>query len=368
VTDLLPTPGGGRLSIDLGALVANWRTLAALAPGARTAAVVKADAYGIGIEPAVRALSAAGCTTFFVALPDEGRRTRQVTGDAEIYVLNGLPPGDAPFLAAFDLRPVLGSMAEIDEWLAFRQAGGTTGCAVHIDTGMNRLGLSPAEAGALAADADRVALLAPALVMSHLAGADTPASPRNAAQLAAFRQVRELFPGVPASLANSAGIQLGSDFQFDLTRPGIALYGGESIAGRPPLRPVVTAEARVIQVREAKPGDAVGYGAAETLRRPSRIAILAAGYADGYHRAAGSADTAPGASVFIRGRPAPLVGRISMDLIAVDVTDCPDVRRGDWAELFGPHVPVDDVARRAGTIGYELLTGLGRRYARTYLH
>ncbi len=358
---------GGRLTIDLGALAANWRDLAARAEGAVAAAVVKGDGYGIGLEPAARALSEAGCDTFFVALPDEGLRLRRVLPEATVYVLGGLLEGDARVYADADLRPVLSSLPEIDEWAAFRQAGGKGAAALHVDTGMNRLGLTLAEAHALAADRSLVDALGLALVMSHLACADTPVHPLNRTQLAAFREARALFPGVPASLANSAGVFLGDDYRFDLVRPGIALYGGAAVADVPnPMRPVVTLEARILQVRDARPGETVGYGATETLGRASRLAILAAGYADGYPRHAGSTDARPGARAFLRGRSAPLVGRVSMDLIAIDVTEVPGARRGDWAELFGPNIPVDEVAERAGTIGYELLTRLGHRYHRTY--
>ncbi len=360
-------PAGGRLTIDLAALAANWRTLAAVAATAETGAVVKGDGYGIGLEAATAALSAAGCRTFFVALPDEGVRARAAAPDATIYVLNGLFDGAEPVLAAAGLRPVLGSWPEVEAWAAFTPAAGQKSPpAIHVDTGMNRLGLSLHEAVALARRPDLLAALRPALLMSHLAVADQPADPGSAAQLALFREILAEFPGLPASLANSAGTLLGTDYHLDLVRPGIALYGAQAIAGAQPLRTVVTAEARVIQVREGEAGEAVGYGAAQRLRRPSRLAVLAAGYADGYHRAAGSSDARPGAQVFLRGRPAPVVGRVSMDLTIVDVTDLPIVHRGDWAELFGPNVAVDGVAAAAGTIGYELLTGLGRRYERRY--
>jgi len=359
---------GGRLTINLGALVDNWRLLADRAEGAATAAVVKADAYGIGLEPAARALAEAGCHTFFVALPEEGFRLRSAVRDAAIYVLDGLLPGMAGYYEAAKLRPVLGSWPEIEEWIALRRDGATTPCAVHVDTGMSRLGLTLAEARRLSGRRDVLSLLSPDLVMSHLATADTPDHPLNRKQLASFRAVLALLPGIPASLANSAGIHLGSDYHFDLVRPGIALYGGAAIEGSTGAsRTVVTVEARVLQVRDVKPGDTVGYGASETAGEPRRVAILAAGYADGYHRLAGSSDRRAGARAFIRGRHAPLIGRISMDLMAIDVTGIAGVERGDWAELIGPNVPVDEVAHHAGTIGYELLTGLGRRYARTYI-
>jgi alanine racemase len=356
----------GRLTIDLGALADNWRTIATrVGSRERTAAVVKGDGYGIGIAEAGKALAAAGCATFFVATVEEGIALRRALPGAVIYVLGGFWSAAADAFHDNNLRPVLNSIAEIGEWIAARQQGIATGAAVHVDTGMNRLGLTVAEA--LALGRERIAALAPTLVMSHLACADTPAHPLNARQLLAFRTVVAAFPGVPASLANSAGVALGADYHFDLVRPGIALYGarpGEALAA---LKPVATAEARVLMVREMAAGETVGYGATETRGGPARIAILCAGYADGYHRAASSRDGRPGARVFVRGRFAPLIGRVSMDLMAVDVTAIHGVTRGDWAELFGPNVPVDEVAAHAGTIGYELLTGLGRRYARRYV-
>ncbi len=213
-----------------------------------------------------------------------------------------------------------------------------------------------------------MATLAPDLLISHLACADTPDNPLNRRQLALFHEVRLQFPGIAASLANSAGVFLGSDYHFDLVRPGIAIYGGIAVQGvTNPMRPVVTVEARVLAVREADEGETVGYGATERLKEPARLAILAVGYADGYHRLAGGSDERAGASAWIRGQRARLVGRVSMDLIAIDVTHVPGVARGDWAELFGRHIPVDEVARHAGTIGYELLTGLGRRLERRYV-
>ena len=363
---LNPSLAGGRLTIDLTALADNWLSLARRARHAATSAVVKGDAYGVGLEPAARVLAEAGCHTFFVALPEEGFRLRDTVRDAAIYVLGGLIDGSAELYASADLRPVLGSWPEIEEWAAFRQSGGRTDCALHIDTGMNRLGLTLSEARQLTEHKAILATISPSLVMSHLACADTPDHPMNRKQVAAFRAVRVLLPDIPASLANSAGIMLGPEYHFDLVRPGIALYGGVAVEGAPnPMRPVVTLEARVLEVREAKRGETVGYGGAGVLERNSRIAIVGAGYADGYHRITGLLGTS--ARAHIRGRDAPLVGRVSMDLIALDVTDIHGVERGDWAELFGAHVPVDEVAARAGTVGYEFLTGLGRRLARIYI-
>lgn len=355
---------GARLTIDLGALAENWRTLAAMAPNAETAAVVKADAYGIGVARAAPALLNAGCRTFFVATLQEGIDLRALLPNVAIFVLNGLAIGKAAEYAAHRLQPVLNSKPELDEW---RNAGLDLRPAIQIDTGMNRLGLPLAEAESLLSNGDLMQALDPALVLSHLACADEPGNAKNAEQLVAFGRVRSMLPGVRASFANSAGIMLGPDYQFDLTRPGIALYGGRASVDRPALRTVVTAEAPVLQLRDAAPGETVGYGARQTLKRPARLATLGVGYADGYHRAAGSSDERRGASIFVRGEAAPLVGRVSMDLMVADVTGIDGVTRGDWGELFGPNIMLDDVAERAGTIGYELLTDLGRRYERRYV-
>jgi alanine racemase len=233
---------------------------------------------------------------------------------------------------------------------------------------MNRLGLSVKEATELALRTDVLERLNLSLLVSHLSCPDTPDHPANAAQLSLFRSVRERYASVPASFANSAGIYLGRDFHFDIVRPGIALYGAEFTAGKPPLRIVATHAARILQIRQGAIGETVGYGGRHQLKRGSRIAIISAGYADGYHRFAGSSDDRTGANVVIRGRPAPILGRVSMDLIATDVTDIPEAAPGDFAELFGPNMAVDRVAVAAGTIGYELLTGVSRRAKRVYLN
>lgn len=361
---------GGRLTIDLGALADNWRTLAAISPDSECAAVVKANAYGIGTAEATRALCAAGAKTFFVAHPSEARAAREAATDATIYVLNGLPPGACDLLASLRARPVLGSREEIEEWGAFvRATGADEAAAIHVDTGMARLGLSPDEARALLPG---VLGFRPALLMSHLACADEPERPETEAQRALFAELRALLPETPASLSNSAGTLLArtsdGDLGFDLRRPGVSLYGSMPIEGRSsPLKPVVRLQARVIQVRDAAAGDPVGYGGAERLKRASRLAILSLGYADGILRACGSEDGRPGATAFAGKIPCPFVGRISMDLIAVDATDAPAVKRGDWIEILGDHIGVDDLARAGGTIGYEVLTGLGLRYERSYV-
>lgn len=342
---------GARITIDPEAVARNWRTLSARSGEAQCSAVVKANAYGHGVEIVAPALWKAGCRTFFVATLLEGHTLRAVLPRAVIYVLNGV--FDDP-ISAVDaaLRPFLSSREALNDWPHAQPF------ALNIDTGMHRLGVTVEEAIALAGEG-----LAPALIASHFACADTPDHPLNAVQDDAFRAVRAAFPAVDASFANSAALLTRPHAHYDLTRPGIALYGGASAENAPTLEPAARVEARVIQVRDVDAGDSVGYGAAQKALRPSRVAIVSAGYADGYLRAAGGAvDKAPAFAAF-DGVRVPLIGRVSMDLIAVDVTDAP-CARGDWIELFGPTVRVDEVARASGTIGYELLTGLSRRAER----
>jgi len=361
---------GGRLTIDLSALAGNWIRLRDRSRPASCAAVVKGDGYGIGLERAAETLSHAGCGTFFVALPEEGMRLREVLPGATIYVLNGLFRGAEADYREAKIIPVLGSPGEIEDWGRFaRSVGRELPAALHVDTGMNRLGLTLAEAEAFAG-VDMEPGVAPKLLVSHLTCADTPDHPLNQAQLAVFRTAKALYPDLPASLANSAGIFAGSDFLFDLVRPGIALYGGRAAAaGENPMAPVVTLEARVLQVLEVGPDSTVGYGAVGHLDKPGRVATVSVGYADGLLRAAGESPEKAGAAAWIAGHRLAYVGRVSMDLIALDVSAVPEglIERGSWVELFGPHIAVDEVAQAAGTIGYELLTGLSRRYARRYV-
>jgi alanine racemase len=359
----------GILTIDLAALVANWRELARRAAPAQCAAVVKADGYGCGLEPVTAALAEAGCETFFVAHVAEGRRARTVAPRAAIYVLNGLLPGTASTYAGCNLHPVIGSLAEFAEWKAFvSTTAWHGGAALHIDTGMNRLGLSFEEAAWLAQQPqeERGEFV---LLMSHLACADAPDHPLNARQIAAFDELRAMFPGVPASLANSSGIFLGPDAHHDMVRPGVALYGANPTPIHlNPMRPVVTLAARVVQVRSVNRGETIGYTAAWTARRATRVAIVAVGYADGIMRAASARDDRPGAEAVVAGRPCPFAGVISMDLLAIDVTDLPEgaPHRGDLVTLIGDGIGIDDLASHAGTIAYEVLTSLGHRYRRIY--
>jgi alanine racemase len=371
----VPEPeAGGILTIDLGALAQNWRTLRDRAGGAECAAVVKADAYGLGIQAAVPVLSRAGCRTFFVAHLGEAARVRAAAPDATIYVLNGLLPGTSRVYAEHDLRPVLGSREEVAEWLAFcRGAGRRLPAAVHVDTGMNRLGFRVEDALALARD-PLLDDLEPALLMSHLVSAEETENPINGRQIEAFARLRAAFPGVPASLANSSGIFLPEVPKPDLVRPGYALYGGNPTPGREnPMRAVVRLEARIVQLRSVGRGDTAGYNGQWTAPAPGRLATLSVGYADGYPRAASATDAKREAGMaageaIVAGRRCPFAGRVSMDLITLDVSAVPEaeVARGDLVTLIGDDLTIDEVGARAGTIGYEILTSLGRRYARRY--
>lgn len=387
-TDTDLAAAGGLLTVDLDAVAANYGMLRAEAAGAEVAAVVKANAYGLGMGPVARRLADEGCGTFFVADANEGAALRallsDVLPDADIYVLNGLFPGAAGFYAGHGLAPCLASLAEVAEWRAAAKggrAGRPLAAALHFDTGMNRLGMNEDDAAALAAEGALTEGIEVKLVMSHLACSDEAANPVNARQLARFRALREglakRFPEARASLANSGGIYLGKDYHFDMVRPGVSLYGGSPFTGRAnPFRPAVTVEARVLAVRETGPGETVGYGGTWAAGRPARLAVLAAGYADGYMRALSSPRNPGdnggyenGGQVRIAGYTAPVAGRVSMDMLIVDVSGLPDgaVKRGDMAELIGPHITVDEVGLKAGTLGYEILTSLGNRYMRVYL-
>ena len=363
------TAASGILTVDLDALVANWRKLEKTAVPAECSAVIKANAYGCGIEPVARALAKAGCKTFFVATVEEAVAARAAVPSAAIYVLNGLIQNNGDAYAKIDARPVIGDLNELAEWDVFcRRTGWAGGAAIHIDTGMNRLGLSIAEAQGLIPriNAGDHGI---SLVMSHLACAESLNHPMNARQLSGFRAVASEFSGVPASLSNSSGIFLGNAFHFDLVRPGAALYGvNPTPEADNPMRPVVDLKARVVQLRDVERGESVGYGGNWTARRPARLAIVSAGYADGYFRAGSSNDGTRGAEVMVTGKRCPVAGRISMDLTAIDVTDLDKnaVRRGHLVTLIGEGITVDELAHHFGTIGYEVLTSLGSRYARVY--
>ncbi len=367
-----PTVTPAVLTVDLMALQENYRTLRKMAAPAECAGVVKGDAYGTGLAPAARALWAAGCRVFFVAVPAEGHTVRLTLPEAVIYVLGGLLPGAARDYAALDLRPVLGSPEEIAEWAALcREDGRHLPAALHVDTGINRLGLTPKQVEWLTANPRDLGDMRVSLIVSHLACADEPNNEMNRTQTETFDTLRNLLPPAPASIANSPGTLNGPAYHYDLVRPGIALYGGNPFAGRAnPMKPVAYLYGTILQVRSIPCGASVGYGATWRARRDSRIAVIGAGYRDGYFRSlSGRSDRSEEhTQVYIAGQFAPVVGRVSMDMITVDITDLPGdtVRRGTKAELIGNHVTVDDVARWAGTIPYEVLTSLGSRYARLY--
>jgi len=358
---------GAVLTIDLGAVAANYRLLRRRLGAAEAAAVVKADAYGLGLEEVAPVLAAAGCWTFCVAHVAEGMRARRVLGpDATVVVLNGLLPGAEDAYAEHDLTPALGSLGEIAAWRDHgKRRGKKLACWLHADTGMLRLGLPPDELDTLADDAARLDGLEVRVVMSHLACADERSHAKNRDQLAAFTEIRRHLPIGKASLANSAGVFLGADFHFDVARPGVALYGVAPQMSEPnPMTQVVRLQAKILQVRRVDTPQTVGYGATHRIEGPGRIATVPVGYADGYLRSLSNRGTG-----YIGDSPVPVVGRVSMDLITLDVTGVPEnvAMVGATVDLIGPHNPVDRVAAEAGTIGYEILTGLGARYHRAYV-
>ncbi|MCC7427111.1 MAG: alanine racemase [Alphaproteobacteria bacterium] len=361
-----PPGAGAVLAIDLDAIAANWRALRDRHAARRIAGVVKADAYGLGAAQVAPRLAAEGCRHFFVAhLAEAVALGPLLPADAMLAVLNGLMAGSTAEFRAHGLVPVLNDLAEIEAWANAARAAGTALPAIlHIDTGMSRLGLDARSLERLAQDPSRLDGLDLRFVMSHLARSEEDV-PMNPAQLARFRAACARLPRAPQSLANSSGLFLGPDYHFDLGRPGAATYGINPKPGHAnPMRTTVRLLGRVLQVREIGAGESVGYGATFVAARPSRIATVAVGYADGYLRSLSAR-----ARAVIAGRAVPLVGRVSMDLITLDVTDLPeaDAHAGAWAELIGPKEPPDAIAERAGTNGYEILTSLGARYHRQYL-
>jgi alanine racemase len=359
----------GVLTVDLDAIIANWRKLEKTAVPAECAGVVKANAYGCGVEQVSRALAAAGCKTFFVATLDEAAALRAALPQAAIYALDGFFQNSGEAYAKIDCKPVIGDLNELAEWDVFcRRSGWSGGAAIHVDTGMNRLGLTIAEAQGIIPriNAGDHGI---SLIMSHLVAAEQLNNSVNARQLTVFREIASLFSGVPASLSNSSGVFLGAQFQFDMVRPGAALYGvNPTPEADNPMQPVVELKARIVQIRNIERGETVGYGGTWTARRPTKLAIVSAGYADGYFRAASANDGTRGAEVVVAGKRCPVAGRISMDLMAVDITDLPAnaARRGHLVTLLGEGITVDELAHHFGTIGYEVLTSLGSRFTRVY--
>lgn len=366
----LPASATGLLTIDLSQIARNWQALAALVAPAECGAVVKANAYGLGADRIIPALVFAGCRTFFIATPDEAIEARRLAPDATIFALDGLMPGAGETLAAYSVIPVLSSLAEVYEWRDLAKARGEKlAAALHIDSGLNRLGLSLSDVRAVADEPKCLNAFDVRLVISHLASADDPLDPKNEQQRAAFDTLRALLPKARASLAASDGLMLGAPYHYDLVRPGYAIYGGQAFkGGATPVRPALTAAARILQIRKVAEGETVGYAGRWKAPRKSKIAIIAAGYADGLSRAASSTWDELGGAVRINGEFALIAGRVSMDLITADVTDFKvSVERGDLAEIIGPGLSIEEVGQRSGTIGYEVLTSLSRRFHRVYV-
>lgn len=352
-------PAAGILTVDLDALARNFHRVRAAAAPAECAAVVKADAYGLGMVPVASRLALEGCDRFFVATAEEGRELRRALPDASIYVLEGPAPGaEAAFLDA-RLTPVLNSLEQIERWAYTGSAA-----VLHVDTGMSRLGLDERDVRVLGAEPGRLADIEVEWVMTHLACADQPSHPLNREQLRQFDSLRKHLPAAPISIGATAGIFLDADHCGDLVRAGIGLYGGNPFADRScAVEPVIKLEARIVQIREVEEAATVGYGATHRVHPPCRLAVCAVGYADGYPRAVGNA-----CSAAFRGIRVPVVGRVSMDLTCIDVTAVPAevIAAGDYVELIGPHITLEEVAAAAGTIGYEILTRLGARLERRY--
>ncbi len=357
----------GHLTIDLGALRDNYLALAAMAPTSQTAAVVKADAYGLGADIVSQVLFEAGCRNFFVAHIDEALALRlRLSAEARIFVLNGLQPGNETSCAAMAVTPVLNSLEQIAQWAAHaKNLGKTLPAAVQIDTGMCRLGLSPEELEVLASRPQLLDGIDIAFVMSHLACADEPDHLSNAAQLSVMRKAAVAFPDVSVCFSNSGGIFLGNDYHNSLLRPGIALYGGAPSVTRPnPMKPVVRLDVAVIQTRDVPAGSLVGYGGSFEAAGPTRLATIAAGYADGLPRSLSNRGAA-----WYNGVRLPIAGRVSMDSIILDISALPlgTLTQGSFVQMIGPDQTLEDIAEDAGTIAYEILTGLGRRYRRNYI-
>lgn len=353
-----------RLSVSLSAIQNNYRHLQTLCGDVPCAAVVKADAYGLGIEHVAPVLYAEGARQFFVALMEEGITLRGLVGnDAEIFVLNGLLPNETEQMLAHQLIPVLNNMVSIREWIEKTSVGqnpNQNSCAIQIDTGLNRLGLSSDEWINLDKSSLNIQL-----ILSHLACADTPDNILNIAQRQRFAEAVALCPDIRASLAASDGIFCGADFHFDLVRPGAALYGINPIPNREnPMQHVVTLEAPVLAVREVEQDGTIGYAATRHVAKGQRLAAISIGYADGFFRSLSNQS-----HVFFQGGALPVLGRVSMDIIMVDISHLPEnvIQAGDYVEILGAKQNADQLGQGAGTIGYEMLTSLGARFIRNYV-
>lgn len=355
----------GSLTVDLDKVAENYRRLSRELGDVPCGACLKADAYGLGIRPVALTLRDAGCNDFFVALAAEGTELRDILPDAAIHVFAGLGSGPPTVFSEHSLTPVLNSLDDVTVWRNF--GGGQ--CDLHVDTGMSRLGFDQREMAHIASDPSLVAGLDVDLIMSHLASADRRAARQSREQLDEFNAARSLlvplYPNARFSLANSSGVFLGTDFHFDIARPGAAIYGINPTPWTPsPMLQTVNLKGKILQVRFVDTPRSVGYGATHAVTGPTRLATVGAGYADGFLRSLSSTGTA-----WLHGVVVPIVGRVSMDMITVDVSALgPDaVDAGDWVTLIGGEHDVDAIAGEAGTIGYEILTSLGRRYQRQYI-
>ncbi|MBN7806816.1 alanine racemase [Agrobacterium rosae] len=357
----------GYLTIDLGALRDNYLMLRAMAPNSVTSAVVKANAYGLGADMVAPVLYNAGCRHFFVAHIDEAIALRlRIAGDAEIFVLNGLQPGNETSCAAMNITPVINSLEQLAQWSAYAATlCKTLPAALQFDTGMSRLGMASSELATLKTSPHLLDGIAITFVMSHLACADEPEHIANGAQLAVLRKASAMFPEAPVCFANSGGIFLGADYHNAVMRPGIALYGGAPSSARPnPMKPVVRLDVAVVQTRTVPADTLVGYGGSLRTTGETRLATIAAGYADGLPRSLSGRGAA-----YFNGVRLPIAGRVSMDSISLDISALPEgtLTHGSLVELIGPDQSLEDIAEDADTIAYEILTGLGRRYRRTYI-
>jgi alanine racemase len=356
---------GAILEIDLAGIAANWRLLAQIVEPAICAAVVKADAYGVGAAQVSAALASAGCRLFFTATSEEGIALRSVLpAPFEIAVFNGALLGCAEEFIEYRLVPVLNDPGQIAEWEQIAARQGELPAMLHLDTGMARLGLTMCDFDRLAGLLREPSAIRWRGLISHLACADEPAHPLNEVQQARFASARSRLGHIPASLAASSGIFLGRAFHFDFVRPGAALYGINPQPGHlNPMRQIIRLKGRILQIREVDRGESVGYGATHSMAASGRLATVAVGYADGWRRS-----LSPRGSGRLGGRRVPLLGRVSMDLAVFDVSDVDPAlaRPGEFIELLGEDYGVDAAAADAGTIGYEILTALGRRYHRVY--
>jgi alanine racemase len=360
---------GAILTIDLKAVANNWKVLASKMPsGTLCGAALKTDAYGLGAQKIASTLVWAGCKNYFVAYPFEGKAIRDVVGDQQIFVLNGLIQGGEADLVANDLIPVITSKIGLKQWSDYaKKIGKKLKAAIHVDTGMVRLGIPTIEFVEMLEDISVFDGVEPVLIMSHLACADEKENPKNKQQLELFSNIviafRKFFPNAKASFANSAGIYLGQEYHFDLARPGIGLYGGLPAKGISDLQPVISLKARILQIQDAEPPQTIGYGASYKLDKKRKIATAAIGYGDGYFRSLSNSGIG-----YIENQPVPAVGRVSMDLTTFDITDVnKNVNVGDYIDIINSNNTLEALANEAKTINYEVLTNLGKRYFRKYI-